>query len=468
MTAFSLVLILLGFFGQGNSPAPPGIDTGTITGVIRTVTGAPASGIRVAVMSPPETQSVAGSEASSVSLAQTDEQGRYRLENIPPGNYYIAAGRVALPTYYPGALEISKAKAVSIAASPTILTNIDFIMDDASIRPPASSVDLSGDSGLTLPVQVRVEGNGKQPVFADGKSVTVRFTRKQDGAVSDTPLNASVLNLLVPSSLPGFEYRVTVENLPSGYVVRSMTQDGVNLMIDTLKITAKNFIEAPIPVIGLSSPGALVSLNTGRMAYGAGGPMTPLEITLAGASSNAAAGIRVRGQVTTKGTWDISSQGCSAVLFADRSFECRGVAPGRHVILLQDKTVSPVRILAASIVAGSKDLDDVTVDETAVLPVDIKFPAITPAPGTIIPLASIRGRVADDASKDPVLGGSVTLTGKTSATFPIDSEGQFQIPGLLPGTYELTIEGSRHASVRKSIVVGDDDLSMDVLVRSMA
>ncbi len=458
------LLLALIFSLQGNAVAPT--QTGTVTGVIRTPAGSPAAGVRVVVMARPDTQTGAASEVSSVSLGQTDESGVFRLENVPVGSYYVAAGRGALPTYFPGVLELSKGKVVSIAPN-AIVANIDFIMDDASIRLPESAVDLSGVSGLTMPVQVRVEGSGKQPIFADGKSVMIRFTRKQDGAVFDNPLDASILNVLVPSSLPGSEYRVTVENLPGGYVVKSMIQNSVELLNETLKITAKDFVEAPIPVIGLSSPGALLSLNTGRMAYGAGGPMTQLEILLAGPSSGSAMGVRVRGRVSYKGTWDISLTGSSSVLFADRSFECRGVAPGRHVILLTDKSVSPERVLAASIVVGDKDLDDVMVDETVVLPVDIRFPANSPPPGTNIPLASIRGRVADTATKVPVLGGSATITGRTHATFPIDSEGLFQIPGLLPGVYELTIEGSNHAADHQNVVIGDEDAQLNVLVRSV-
>jgi hypothetical protein len=64
-----------------------------------------------------------------------------------------------------------------------------------------------------------------------------------------------------------------------------------------------------------------------------------------------------------------------------------------------------------------------------------------------------------------VLGGSVTLSGASKATFPIDSEGLFQIPGLLPGTYDLTVEGSRHAAVRQVVLVGDEDVTLNVAVQ---
>jgi hypothetical protein len=357
---------------------------------------------------------------------------------------------------------MSKGSTVSISAS-AVVANINITMDDASIRPPDSATDVSDVAGLTLPVQVRMEGDAKQPVFADGRSVMVRFTRTRDGAIFESPLNASILNLPVPNSLPGYEYRITIENLPGGFAVKSMLQDGVNLLNNTLKVTAKNFVQAEIPVYGAALPGAM--LDKVRIAYGAGGPMIPMEITLAGAVANPAAGVRVRGKVPFRGTWEVALEGSSAVLFADGSFECRGVSPGRHVVLLQDQLVSPVRVLAASIVVGEKDLNDVIVDDIAVMPKELQFPGRTPPPGTVIPLASIRGRVSDDSTKNPVLGGLVTLSGANRATFPIDSEGLFNIPGLLPGTYDLNVEGSRHAALRQTVLVGDEDVNLNVSVR---
>jgi hypothetical protein len=454
--------VLLGFilFAQGIAQAPA--NSGTITGTVRTSAGTPAAGVRVSAIARQSSATLnpdAAAEVSSSSLAQTDDQGRYRLENIPPGSYVIAAGRVTRPTYYPATMDLSKGTVVSVAAS-AVVGNINITMDDGSIRPTDSATDVSDVAGLTLPVQVRMEGDAKQPVFADGRTILVRFTRTNDGAISESPLNASILNLPVPNSLPGYEYRVTIENLPAGYVVKSMVQDGVNLLNNTLKITAKNFVQAEIPVYGAALPGAM--LDKVRIAYGAGGPMIPMEITLAGTNLGTAAGIRVRGKIPSGGNWELVLEGSSPILFADGSFECRGVTSGRHVVLLQDKLVTPVRVLGASIVVGDKDLNDVMVEDIVVTPKQIQFPARMPSPGTIIPLASIRGRVSDAASKDPVLGGSVTLSGANSATFPIDSEGLFQISGLLPGTYDLTVEGSRHAAVHQTILVGDDDVNLNV------
>jgi len=454
MISFLLGIIL---FAQGL----PALSTtkGTVTGVLKTAAGEPAAGVRVTALAQPDSIADVALSASFASLAETDENGRYRLEDIPPGRYYIAAGRVDLPTYYPGTLEMSKGTPVSIAST-AIVSNIDFAVDDASARlpdvPAFLASFLTARAGLTMPLQVRMEGGGKQPISANGLPVTVRLTRTESQTKAEMALNSSSLNFPIPDSVPGIQYRVTVENIPSGYLLKSMTQGGVDLMSDTLKISAANFVQSSV-----SFGGATAALSVG-------GPMTPLEIILAAAppSGTTAKGVRVTGRAASVGNWYLNLSGTSGILFSDGSFEFRGVAPGRHVIMLQDKPDSPARVFAASVVVGDKDLGKVLADDTRVLPVQVQFPAGTPPPGSIIPLAWIHGHVDDETSKEPVFGGVVTITGKNKATFPIDSEGQFEIPRLLPGSYDLTIEGFQHASIQRRVTVGDDDVPLRVSSRA--
>jgi hypothetical protein len=99
MIAFLISIIL---FGQG---IPPLItDTGTISGVLKTSAGEPASGIRVTAMALPENPGDAIAAASFGGLAETDKDGALPVGQYRTCRYYIAAGRVDLPTYFPGSL----------------------------------------------------------------------------------------------------------------------------------------------------------------------------------------------------------------------------------------------------------------------------------------------------------------------------------------------------------------------------
>jgi Carboxypeptidase regulatory-like domain len=72
------------------SAAATQIEEGVVTGQILNSEGNPVVGSRVMAM-----------EVGCASLAETDKDGRYRLDRLPPGRYYILTGLVDAPTYYP-------------------------------------------------------------------------------------------------------------------------------------------------------------------------------------------------------------------------------------------------------------------------------------------------------------------------------------------------------------------------------
>ena len=111
-----------------------------------------------------------------VSLTQTDSSGRYRLENVPAGRYYIAAGRVDLPTYYPGTLDMAKGTAVSISSA-TPLSDIDFVIQDASAAvPPGRGTAGLRARGTNLPVIAQTPLNRGRGV-APGAAVLPQINR---------------------------------------------------------------------------------------------------------------------------------------------------------------------------------------------------------------------------------------------------------------------------------------------------
>jgi hypothetical protein len=115
---FMLLVVLL-------TAAPQNPANGSISGTLKLPNGIPAAGIRVAVMEAPNVALPAGASAALVSIAQSDSEGRYQLENIPPGRYYLTAGLVSELTYYPGGFDRQGAVVITVGAG-AALSGYDF------------------------------------------------------------------------------------------------------------------------------------------------------------------------------------------------------------------------------------------------------------------------------------------------------------------------------------------------------
>jgi len=100
---------------------------GVLAGQLRNVEGSPGVAVRVAAI-PAPTETTRPSFGSQYFYAQppvsttlTDNQGRYRLTNIPPGRYFIVSG----VTYYPSTVDADRAVVVTVGANSTT-ENLDF------------------------------------------------------------------------------------------------------------------------------------------------------------------------------------------------------------------------------------------------------------------------------------------------------------------------------------------------------
>src|SRR5215471_15507381 len=125
--------------------AVPSQGTGIVTGRLLLADGSPAVGVRVSTMAAPETGQPVTDVPTLSNLTETDSAGRFRLENIRPGRYYIVAGLLDAPTYFPGTSAVVDARTVSITAGSTT-AGIDFQAVRAS-------------TGLNVSGHVRREGN---------------------------------------------------------------------------------------------------------------------------------------------------------------------------------------------------------------------------------------------------------------------------------------------------------------------
>lgn len=459
MIAFLLTLLM----AQG-IPALPG-QSGTVSGVVRTSAGTPAAGVRVSAMVPPEAGTEAALAGSFAALAQTDEQGRYRLEGIPQGRYYIVAGRVDLPTFYPGTADVSNARIFAITPGGAV-SGIDFVMMDTSIRSVSSSS--SGVFGISssslvqlqipIPIQVRMEPGAKLPVFADGSFTMVRFTDTSTGVQRAQTIKDSFVFNLSPSNGPP-EFRVDVVNLPVGYVMKSIMYGTTDVMTNPLKIPPILLLRQMI----VTANGAIQLTAASAPPIGQTSP--ELTITLATVPVSAVSGSRVTGRAKDTEPRSIYMSGNPGTFFSDGTFEFRGVAPGRYSIAAPGS--SPAPSLGASIVVGDRDMEGIEMETIAVLPNDAKQPRPpdttgTHAPGTVLPLSSFRGRIIEEASGAPIIEGTIRLIGRDSITVGVGTGGEFEFSRLLPGTYDLEVRIFGHSNVLQPIVIGDEDIRIDV------
>jgi hypothetical protein len=175
---------------------------GVITGTIRRADGAPAVDVRVAAVSVGGVAAAKGGGQALDGIARTDAVGRYRLDGLPAGRYYVLAGTLNDPTYFPGVNAVKDARAVTVAGGGAI-GNIDMTLRLLAVRGrvtgmPAGvpsdlfSVVLSPtDGGAPLKSTVKADGSFEFPEAPRGTyhvSTNPRSLAPADGPVPRPPL----------------------------------------------------------------------------------------------------------------------------------------------------------------------------------------------------------------------------------------------------------------------------------------
>lgn len=420
-------------------------QTGVVEGVLHTSAGAPAAGVRVSAMVPPASKSDVAGAATLKGIAVTDAQGRYRLEGISPGRYYVVAGRADQPTYYPGATAIRKGSLVTLAAGATV-SGVNFALSDESAGRAAASRPM-GPFVLILPVSIQIEGGGKVPVFGGGNYPVLKLTKVGTrDPVYQIWFSATTFNMPIPPIGMTDEYNVTVEGLPPGYAIKTMTHGSTDILKETLKLSR--------PVIQ-PTPGLVIP--PGPPTSGA-----PLSITLSYTEPPTAPGFRVTGRSSAVGE-DIHISDAPGTLFSDGTFEFKSVSAGLHNIVKFSGNVASV----APVLVRDRDVNDVSLQVVSILPLDI-YSRDTKLPDGNVPvtatLVDIVGQVTDATSQEVLSQGTVTLTGygNTRRTHAIVAGDGFRIPSLLPGSYTLTVNLSDYNVIVQPVVVGLENLKLEL------
>ena len=380
-------------------PQAPPDRTGTISGSLHAKDGSPLAGVRVMAMVIPDPGALDTDSLIYASLAQTDSRGRYRLESVPVGSYYLTAGFVTLPTYYPGVNSKIGARVIDVREG-VDLTGMDFVSVAPSSLggaisgrlvmssvPAAQSVVLSGFA-LPAPLQspIRSDGSFEFPKVPPG---TYNITTRLGGMIGASSTIVTVADVDVtgvqfsaPLMIVVYGRVVTADGSPlpdlSGTSVTAQTGNvslgggifGGSFRMHLLEGDNKlGFTRFPVNVQVKSISFAGRELPSGILRID--GPTTgEIQVVIDVKPMSAVSGRIVRGTAinipaelaSRNPKFHLTSSGGPFIetpLKPDGTFQFEKAPPGTYTI----DFVSPTsRLSNPPIVVGDKDVTDVKVD----------------------------------------------------------------------------------------------------------
>lgn len=373
--------------------SPVSTGTGGIHGRVLSATGNPVANIRIAL-------SPVGDGGALIGMTQTDSAGRYRIESVPPGRYYIVAGLVDSPTYLPGVTSRNTATAVSLTVG-SVVDASDFRLASQSggLRVKGCVTrDLLASGEPAPPLQVLLTGGPNGP-RGTGPGNDMRFSA---GVAADGSFEFS--------SLPPGRYRVGF--IPN-VLLTSNPEVVVDRDIDNLQLA-----------IPLSAMRATVQ---GTLKIDGVAPLFTLSLSLIGK--------------------DRSVEGWQ---FVGDTLSITMVPLGNYSVKLGDL---PQGYSVETITAGTVDLltQSLKVTPAGPPPILVTLRIASPMPGVhVVGHITNRGQ-----SRLPF---QIQISGVTPGLrlmTRIQPDGSFEFPMVPPGTYDVQWPGAPDA-VARTITVGKE------------
>jgi len=424
-------LMILAFLIQ--TPQTVQLPGGTVTGVLRTNEGAPMASVRVAVV-PAD-----GTDAGSVlqAIVQTDSEGRYRIENVPPGRYHIMTGRMDSPLFHPGVDDVRRATTIIVAdGGTTQVAEMLFVRTRVSGRVVDAATGV-GRRIESLSICCDYFLTSSRGGFVEVSVAPVTAQVNDDGSFEFSAVSAGNQYFQV------FDPKIVSFNLP--VTVGNTDQTGIELKVSSGSEIRGKLVDQTGSPIGQAQ--IALKPQPGNGAFELRGK--PLESPLLVSSSNLASGASPLKPAAADIQSRLQSQAGIRVisLGADGILHIPGVLPGAYVL-----EISP---------PGSYSIKrEIEVGPQAEN-VQIEIP-FTQIPGKVV----VDADGAVPALKDSVRVFLYARDGRVSFCLP-DNDGRFyQV--LPPGEYRVEAQSLIADYSVLSISDGTHDLSTQpyVLERS--
>lgn len=384
MTSFALLFVTL---LQAAAPVTPPTQAaaalarlGTIAGQVQTREGFPAVAVRVsAIPAPPATgnRAIDGQNywatQAPAGTAVTNNEGRYRLPNLPPGRYYVVAGMLGQATYYPSALDGESATVVTVASESTQTIDVKLALAHGGSLTGRVSPPVEEANSRAVLSGLKLEELLEMPMAADG---TFTFGHVPKGSyllsIYPTPPGARSLVFDVGDADVALDFkrppvqtvkgRITTQNgpLPRGLLAFTTPQSHVSATIqpDGTFTTKLHPGRHQPDIIGLPVGYAIAALRVGTANAPQGldvdsADISGVEIVLAAPRSLPAIRGRVTGVAAARlATAMVELAGpivgtIRVPVRPDGTFEVAAVTPGFYTFRIPDlPEVAPVSTVA--------------------------------------------------------------------------------------------------------------------------
>lgn len=403
--------------------------TGKISGRVVLPDGSPIEGVRVAALTAETAET--RTDSVLVSIAETDREGHYRLEAIPPGRYYLVAGPLDAPVYFPGFTVYSADHvAGGSKASATVITvTSGTALADRDIR-------------LKGPLTLRVSGRVLREGHRQGNAIFLNVA--QDPRATITTLSATIApdgSFTFPSVRPG-TYQIRV----------APNLDRLAPMLLTVKDRDITGWEIPIPLEAISDVPARLTLTVEG-----GGPLprfSHLQLTWVGPPPKVPLPLGAL----------LTGQGGQFAMLLPDSASKPTIPVGEYLVdLPHAQQQLPAGYSIKSIVAGGVDLlkETLKAAPTGIPPIEVTLTVSSPSPWV-----KVRGKVTGmNPSSARVQEIKITTNALLDAlTTTVNADGSFEFPAVLPGTYQAQLTPPVDTFVRSLIVptteVSDAEIPM--------